>query len=68
MNTIRSCFILQKIFKIPQKSIYLKLIKYNKKLMNRLNITIKDYKEINRIIIDVPKINILDSDYKYKKY
>ena len=53
MNTIRSCFILQKIFKIPQKSIYLKLIKYNKKLMNRLNITIKDYKEINRIIIDV---------------
>ena len=41
---IKSKFILKKIFESIQKNKVLNIIKYNKKIQNRLNITQNDYK------------------------
>ena len=48
-NDIRSSYILQMIFDILRKKKSLYIIKYNKNIQNRLNISIKDYKEYSEI-------------------
>ena len=48
-NDIRNSYILQMIFDIKKKKKSLYIIKYNKNIQNRLNISIKDYKEYSEI-------------------
>ena len=53
MLKIRSQYILKRIFQNTAKKPYLGLIKYNKKLQNKLGITNEDYKKYNQIIIEL---------------
>ena len=50
---IKSKYILQKIFLNLQKRNTLEIIRYNKKIKHKLNITINDYKKIEIEIISV---------------
>ena len=42
---------------IWKKNGFLKIIKYNKNIQNKLNISINDYKEYNHIEIEIIPIN-----------
>ena len=53
MFKIRSNFILKNIFKNLSKKPYLAIMRYNKKLQNKLGVSIKDYKDYNEIIIEL---------------
>jgi surface protein len=44
-NIIRNRFVFKKIYDIIQKKKKLEIVKYNKKIQNRLNLSIDDYKE-----------------------
>lgn len=75
LNKIKSNIILRKIFKISNYFNNLRLLKYNKNLKRRLDITLKDYILYNQIEIDVilnPSfndknnfINIKETDKKF---
>ena len=45
LNNIKSKIILEKIFNCMKKKIKMKILKCNKVLLNKLNISIKDFKE-----------------------
>ena len=45
LENIKSRYILSKIYDNMPKKKKLEIIKYNKKIQNRLNLSIKDYKE-----------------------
>ena len=53
IKNIKSKFILKKIFGYLEDNIYLKLIKYNKKLQNKLEKDITDYKDYSKVEIQV---------------
>ena len=57
LNNINSKFIMEKIFINIKKIKKLKMIKYNKKLLNRLNITIEDFQKQKFINDVINKIN-----------
>ena len=63
LETLKSSYILKRIFNNVKKYIYLDIIKYNKKLQKRLNLNINDYKEYSYIEIEL-KID----EYKYGKF
>ena len=75
LNKIKSNVILRKIFKISNYAVNLRLLKYNKNLKRRLDITLKDYNLYNQIEIDVIHkeslkeknnfINIKETDKKF---
>ena len=78
LSDIKSNFILKKIINNVEKVITVKLINYNKKLQQRLNLTIDDYKQIYtlycspieielKVIDDISDefINIREGDNKY---
>ena len=75
MLKIRSKYILKKIFQNIKQNKYLQLIKYYKKIQNKLDKSLEDYKEYNQIEIDlIPKsdnysnikfININDNEKQY---
>ena len=49
-NNIKSSYILKKIFNNLYKKKVFDLIKYNKKIQQRLNISINDFKNYNELI------------------
>ena len=51
--SIKSNFVLKKAFNFLQQRKKLEIIKYNKRIMKRLNISINDYKEYNEIEIEI---------------
>ena len=57
LDGIKSKYILQQIFRCMESYKYLHLIRYNKKIQNFLDLTIKDfelaYKDFNKIIIEI---------------
>ena len=57
MIEIKSMHILKKILLFLEPKKYLSLIKYNKEIQKKMNISIKDYKEYNQIEIEVTSIN-----------
>ena len=63
-NSLKSYYFLEKVFNNLQKKKSLEIIKYNKKVQNRLNITIKEYKELYEQI----EIEITPVMNKYGKY
>ena len=51
--SIKSKYILKQIFQLLLHKKFLKIINYNKNLQNRLDISIKDYKQYEQVIIEV---------------
>ena len=49
LEKIKSNYFIAKIYDNIQRKKYLEIIKYNKKIQNRLNLNIKDYKEFSEI-------------------
>ena len=52
-NNVKSTFILRKITDNVKKNKFLNIIKYNKKIQKRLNLTIFDYKNYSSIEIEL---------------
>ena len=73
IENIKSRYILSKIYINMTIKKKLKIVKYNKKIQNRLNLDVKDYKEYSEIEIEIiPKkgkygkfININENDKLY---
>ena len=53
LENIKSRYILSKIYNNMTKKKKLEIIKYNKKIQNRLNLDVKDYKEYSEIEIEI---------------
>ena len=64
LKNIKSNYILSKIYDNIQKRKYLEIVKYNKKIQNRLNLSIKDYKEYPEIFSQIV-IEIIPCKEKY---
>ena len=63
---LKSNFILKKIFNIMNKNKLLLIVKYNKKLQNRLNLSIKDYKEYSELYSPIEiELKLVDNKYGY---
>ena len=63
LKNIKSNYILSKIYDNIQKRKYLEIVKYNKKMQNRLNLSIKDYEIYTQI-----EIEIIPCKEKYGKF
>ena len=64
IENIKNRYILSKIYaNIPKKK-KLEIVKYNKKLQNRLNLSIKDYQEYYELI----EIEIVPNKNKYGQF
>jgi len=63
IDNIESNYILSDIYDIMTKKKKLEIVKYNKKIQNRLNLSIKDYKEFSNI-----EIEIIPTKDKYGKF
>ena len=53
LENIKSRYILSKIYDNMTKKKKLEIVKYNKRIQNRLNLDIKDYKEYREIEIEI---------------
>ena len=58
-NKIKSKYILKIIVSYVSSKKYLGIVKYNKKIQSKLELSLKDYKEYNQIEIEIIPINIL---------
>ena len=63
IENIKSRYILSKIYNNMTIKKKLEIVKYNKKIQNRLNLDVKDYKEYSEIEID-----IIPTKDKYGKF
>ena len=66
-ENLKSDYFLQKTFDILKRNKSLNIIKYNKKLQNRLNLGIKDYKEYSQFYTLI-EIELKLVDNKYDKF
>ena len=57
---IKSKYILSKIINIMSKKKKLEIVKYNKRIQNRLNLSVKDYKEYSETFTPI-EIEIIPS-------
>ena len=53
IENIKSRYILSKIYDNMTKKKKLEIVKYNKKIQNRLNLSLNDYKEYREIEIEI---------------
>ena len=53
IDNIKSRYILSKIYDNMTKKKKLQIVKYNKKIQNRINLDVKDYKEYCEIEIEI---------------
>jgi surface protein len=67
LKNIKSKYILQKLFNNLSKMKLLDIIKYNMKIKNRINISIKDYKEYSGIYSTI-EIEIKTVNSKYGRF
>ena len=49
LGNLKSDYFMQKIYNFMNKKKSLEIVKYNKKIQNRLNLSINDYKEYSEI-------------------
>ena len=63
LENINSKYILSKIYDNMTKKKKLQIVKYNKKIQNRINLSVNDYKEYCEI-----EIEIIPKKYKYGKF
>ena len=64
---LKNDYFLRKLFNILLKKKYLDIIKYNKNINDRLNISIKDYKEYSEIYSSI-EIELKPANNKYGKF
>ena len=67
IENIKSRYILSKIYDIMSKKKKLEIIKYNKKIQNRINLSVKDYKEYSEAYSSI-EIEIIPTKGKYGKF
>ena len=74
LNEIKSRYILENIIKHLEKIKFLEVIRYNKSLQNKINITLNGYKEFASIELEVlfePELpihpNLFGSNFNHKK-
>ena len=66
LENINSEYILKRIAEYTSEGVNLKLIKYNKKLQNKMHLSIDNYKKYNQIEIEIIPIDELKKTDKYK--
>ena len=67
LENINSKYILSKIYDNMTKKKKLEIVKYNKKVQNRLNLGVKDYKEYSETFTPI-EIEIIPTKGKYGKF
>ena len=67
LENIKSRYILSKIYDNMTKKKKLEIVKYNKKVQNRLNLDIKDYKEYSETYSSI-EIEIMPAKGKYGEF
>ena len=63
LENIKSNYVLQRIFDNIQHNKLLQIVKYNKNIQFRLNKDINDYKNYNKVIIEIFPINKYNKNY-----
>ena len=66
-ENIKSRYILSKIMDVMPKKKGLEVVKYNKKIQNRLNLSIKNYKEYSETFTSI-EIEIIPAKDKYGEF
>ena len=66
-ENLKSDYFLQKVFENIKRNKSLTIIKYNKKMQNRLNINIKDYKEYSELYSSI-EIEIIPIKNEYGEF
>ena len=64
LQNIKSNYFLENIYNIILKKKSLEIVKYNKKIQNRINLSIKDYKEYSEKYTSI-EIEIIPCKYQY---
>ena len=67
IENIKSRYILSKIYNNMTKKKKLEIVKYNKKVQNRLDLGVKDYKEYSETYSSI-EIEIIPTKGKYGKF
>ena len=67
IENIKSRYILSKIYGIIIQKKKLEIVRWNKKIQNRLNLDIKDYKEYSEIFTPI-EIEIIPTKGKYYRF
>ena len=67
IDNIKSRYILSKIIDIMPKKKKLEIVEYNKKIQNRLNLDIKDYKEYSETFTSI-EIEIIPTKDEYGRF
>ena len=67
MDNLKSDYFLQKLYDNMTKKKKLEIIKYNKRIQNRLNLDVKDYKECSETFSSI-EIEIIPIKDKYGKF
>ena len=67
IENIKSKYILSKIYNNMTKKQKLEIVKYNKRIQNRINLSIKDYKEYSETFTTI-EIEIIPTKDKYGKF
>ena len=67
LESLKSDYFLQKLYDIMPKKKKLEIVKYNKKVQNRLDLGIKDYKEYSETYSSI-EIEIIPTKGKYGKF
>ena len=67
IEKIKSKYILSKIIDIMSKKKKLEIVKYNKRIQNKLNLSIKDYKEYSETYTKI-EIEIIPTKGKYGSF
>ena len=67
LENIKSRYILSKIYDNMTKKKKLEIVKYNKRMQNRMNLSVKDYKEYSETYSSI-EIEIIPTKGKYGKF
>ena len=67
LENIKSRYILSKIYDNMTKKKKLEFVKYNKKIQNRINLSVKNYKEYSETYSSI-EIEIIPTKGKYGKF
>ena len=67
LESLKSDYFLQKLYDIMPKKKKLEIVKYNKKVQNRLDLGVKDYKEYSETYSSI-EIEIIPTKGKYGKF
>ena len=62
LENLKSDFFLEKLYDIMPKKKKLEIVKYNKKVQNRLDLGVKDYKEYSETFTPI-EIEIIPTNY-----